>query len=1087
MPPNPLQKIFQIYLEAEGTNELEVKFFTRKYEKISRIGFDNVIQMLKSKGFTIERPTGIYLLRIQNEFMDRKSGTVRMSNIRTEISSLSNIKTYCKKNSFDLDNPPPYTNFYQKRPKILDGERISPVNYDDFHFRVDLKEENPLKKNSGIVNSILRKWTRSKKNFRFIKRFTFRHKDFPMKVDCSIVKNSNSHHGQFIPAYNIQEAGVFTNPENYEIEIEMDSPEVLKATNNAIDALIAKMKRVVLFVLGAIQETNFPIGTSEQKKVTQSYLRLIDKSHKKEASPSDFIGPSSISLEMSNIVPINPESKAANIRNPYTVTEKADGLRKLLYIAPKGKIYLLNTNMQVQFTGCKCQNAQLYNTLLDGEHVLHDKFGKFINLFLVFDIYFRAAADLRSLPFIATQTLKYPKTRLSAVNAVLEAIDIVSITGKDKPALSVKAKTFYKSVGDGIFNSCKKILDNVRDGIFNYETDGLIFTPIDKSVGSDTLGKTPPSRKITWRYSLKWKPPEFNTVDFLVSTVKTPDGQDYIGNIFESGENMAATRQIPQFKQLTLRVGYDAKKHGYLNPCQDMIEEKYPSRRSYDRNTYKPMPFYPTTPSDPDASVANVLIKLDNYGSKYMLTENQREVFEDNTIVEFRYDRTKEKYWKWIPIRVRHDKTNELRRGLKNYGNAYHVAESVWHSIHYPITSQMLETGQDIPDALGEDDVYYKRAGGTITRSMRDFHNLYVKRRIIEGVAKPGETLIDLAVGKAGDMSKWIASHLRFVFGIDISRDNIENRKDGACARYLNYKKRFNTMPAALFIEGNSSLNLRNGEAAANSHGKQILSAIFGKGPKDEGKLGSAVYKQYGVGKDGFNIVSCQFALHYFFENQSTLQNILRNISENCQVGGHFIGTCYDGATVFAALENKEDGESLVAFRDEKKMWEITKKYTSAQFEDNETSVGYAINVYQESINKVFKEYLVNFTYLNSLLENYGFQLETREEAQKMGLPSATGLFNELFSAMEQQIAQGFFKKVDVGTAENMTPQEKQVSFYNRFFVFKKIRHVDANKVLRVMTSASGTQEESVDLGKQKTGRKRITKLNRRININTIE
>ena len=107
----------------------------------------------------------------------------------------------------------------------------------------------------------------------------------------------------------------------------------------------------------------------------------------------------------------------------------------------------------------------------------------------------------------------------------------------------------------------------------------------------------------------------------------------------------------------------------------------------------------------------------------------------------------------------------------------------------------MLKTGKGIPDALGEDDVYYKRAGGTITRSMRDFHNLYVKRRIIEGVAKPGETLIDLAVGKAGDMSKWIAAHLRFILGIDISRDNIENRKDGACARYLNYKKRFNTMP----------------------------------------------------------------------------------------------------------------------------------------------------------------------------------------------------------------------------------------------------------------------------------------------------
>ena len=46
----------------------------------------------------------------------------------------------------------------------------------------------------------------------------------------------------------------------------------------------------------------------------------------------DFIGFSSVSLEMPNITPINPESDAANIRNPYTVTEKADGIRKLLYI-----------------------------------------------------------------------------------------------------------------------------------------------------------------------------------------------------------------------------------------------------------------------------------------------------------------------------------------------------------------------------------------------------------------------------------------------------------------------------------------------------------------------------------------------------------------------------------------------------------------------------------------------------------------------------------------------------------------------------------------------------------------------------------
>ena len=35
-------------------------------------------------------------------------------------------------------------------------------------------------------------------------------------------------------------------------------------------------------------------------------------------------------------------------------------------------------------------------------------------------------------------------------------------------------------------------------------------------------------------------------------------------------------------------------------------------------------------------------------------------------------------------------------------------------------------------------------------------------------------------------------------------------------------------------------------------------------------------------------------------------------------------------------------------------------------------SLGYAIGVYQESINKTFKEYLVNFNYFVRMMENYG-------------------------------------------------------------------------------------------------------------------
>ena len=49
-----------------------------------------------------------------------------------------------------------------------------------------------------------------------------------------------------------------------------------------------------------------------------------------------------ISLE-SNIVPLDSVvASMENINNAYTVTEKADGERKLLYVADNGKVYLID-------------------------------------------------------------------------------------------------------------------------------------------------------------------------------------------------------------------------------------------------------------------------------------------------------------------------------------------------------------------------------------------------------------------------------------------------------------------------------------------------------------------------------------------------------------------------------------------------------------------------------------------------------------------------------------------------------------------------------------------------------------------------
>ena len=106
-----LKNLFELY--NKNTDELEVKFGTKHANFISRTDFNNVMQKLKSSGFTIENPSGKYYLSIRNEFINNV-GHVKISNIRTEIHFLNNIKKYCKENNFDFENPPSYVKFNQK-------------------------------------------------------------------------------------------------------------------------------------------------------------------------------------------------------------------------------------------------------------------------------------------------------------------------------------------------------------------------------------------------------------------------------------------------------------------------------------------------------------------------------------------------------------------------------------------------------------------------------------------------------------------------------------------------------------------------------------------------------------------------------------------------------------------------------------------------------------------------------------------------------------------------------------------------------------------------------------------------------------
>jgi hypothetical protein len=201
------------------------------------------------------------------------------------------------------------------------------------------------------------------------------------------------------------------------------------------------------------------------------------------------------------------------------------------------------------------------------------------------------------------------------------------------------------------------------------------------------------------------------------------------------------------------------------------------------------------------------------------------------------------------------------------------------------------------------------------------------------------------------------------------------------------------------------------------------------------------------------------------FENKNVFYNFIRNVAECTKLYGYFIATCYDGRTIFNMLKRKQEGESNEIYVDDKKVWSITKQYDSTTFEDNESCLGYKIDVYQDSINQTISEYLVNFDFLTITMEKYGFTLVTREEARQMKLPSGSGMFSELFNSMENEVKRNPLKESDYKDALLMRDYEKEISFLNRFFIYKKTSTRNAEKLTKAILAELPYQEEIEQAG----------------------
>ena len=803
------------------------------------------------------------------------------------------------------------------------------IDVPDLRLRVTLRHEEPLRKDfSGAPMD-------PASYLRILHRKSWTTTDGLFRIDMSLVKTKQKSHKSF--------ADILKQTPSYELEV-----EVLDKTASP-KVLVEGMIRTVEPLLAAFQQSAFILTESDMQRYQ---LEM-------EATKMRFINP--VTMERRHLLADRPN----NILTGYTVTNKADGERCMLVVARDKRVLRWSRDGRIAWTGLVTTKDVHVGDILDGEY-LHDR-----NLFCIFDAYhFRGKSILR-LPLMTTDddVTKDPlKSRLGCAHQFVQDLKKDFVVSSARSPIRIETKLFLAGNGPAMEQAIRTILDTA----FEYPTDGLIFTPRASSVApiSERKGDT-------WLRVYKWKPASQNSIDFLVKLVS---GDSY--------DPVLGQRVVRGTLFVSRTPGSDI-----VYPCETLTGEysqpEIPAdlRVLSEMRDRAPSPFQPSAPKAPDAY--QILIPLN---AKGVPIDQEGQRVEDNTIIECarNVDRGR-----WTVMRTRYDKTYQYRvLNQPQFGNAIHVADSIWTNIHNPVTDEMIRNIISSPPSdTFEDELYYRDSLEARDRVMRDvmsFHNK-IKERLYQSSIRQGDTLLELAVGRANDLHKWRKTKPSKIVGVDYSRGNLEGARQGACVRYLqeNAKQK---LPPALFIEGDMTKPLMEQE----NRYLQIL---------DKRIPAPTEYLQKFAGLSEFDAISCQFAIHYACETEETFRTFVGNLTRHGK--GLFFGTCMDGQAVYSLLLGK-DGH---IFRSNDQVFgEFSKQYADGEGWTEE--FGKAITVKLESFERPTQEFLVPFGKVTEILKENGFELV------------GSTMFSDEYASQTDYV---------------LTGDIQAFSFLHRAFVFKRV------------------------------------------------
>jgi hypothetical protein len=913
--------------ELPPDSQLEVEVRLKKKQSISQ--FKRIVEFLQRKKVRMEQG---YSLDIS--YIDDQKTPVRVT-----IDALTTIKDYCRGANLEELHKSGLLKFITK---IKDD----PTDLDNYGLRLQVSMEKTIKDADQQARMV--KYLTNQQNpcmYRYKQRFEFYMGYY--RFDLTLVKEGPDFH-------NRTGKGILLQDEIYEVEMEIIDHTKLTTERGYLADLYEIMR---------LSQDSFQLSLAgDLTKTLNAYYTLVGF---KEGARYPFIGV--------DVMPMTPEN-ASNLEN-YSVTEKADGNRCLLYVTGEDKMYLITNRMELRNTGLTAPAGQLSNSLFDGELVRRKASAvkdttKTPFLYLLFDCFYYKGVDRRDQPL-------YAPAHDDRYTDIVTAAGVLKNT--KSTSLEFNHKTYYFATGTTSIHTLNKtLLDGYHK--FDYELDGLIFTPY-----TDPYPKASPSRKIKWKSLLKWKPLNQLSIDFRVKFVNK------------------TLIDVPETDRKCIEVKFTVS-----GGRDDDGEVEFPRPDEVRHSTI----YFPIDPQ-----------------SSQPLTEVDGNIIYDGAIVECVYDTEqtldrkvgiteREQFFFWKPLRIRFDKT---------YPNSIQVAQSTWEIIDNPITQEDICDKNKLQEKASD---YYSATGEKMRKlvePMLDYHNsvksylFHHLTKHIREVSKRRDyeiNLMDVAAGQLGDLRKWYASKINRVVAIELSAQNIRRGKN---------RLRKSPMTGITYVCGDTSKEIIHTNDLSNTR-------VSGCTPDDRLVINRVVGE---FGYQGFDLISCQFAIHYFMEREEKIRGLLQNVKMHLRTGGYFFGTTLDGRSVLDAFNNAKtdllEGHKQERSGKDHVIWRLTKKFSGNQLTKFSQQIT-AMNIHIDE--KDMSEWLFNYDYFAGLAKEYGLvpakglNIEDTDtfDRLKETLLKDTDFWSRLSNSKDK-----------IESIRRMSPAECQYSNMTRYFIFRKV------------------------------------------------